>query len=93
MQFHFRSRGEDTIAKVAAAFKKDDVIKGCFPRVYKFLIMNDKCTILRTSLTQRSLDALIRVYSMSTTVKNFSDDDLNDLVDKFKAKKNREMLL
>ena len=58
-----------------------------------FSVMNDTCTILRFSLRQRSLDVLIRVYSMSTTVTNYSDDYLNVLIDEFKTKKNREMLL
>ena len=56
-----------------------------------FSLMNDICTPLRSSLSQHSLDALMRICREGPDA--LSPEDLEILVDLFKNEKKRKMLL
>ena len=55
-----------------------------------FSLMNDICSFLRTSLTTKTLDALMRINGNR---ERLSDESLEEIVDIFKCYKSREMPL
>lgn len=103
-----RRNGHTTTSAVYNQFLRDDVLKECFPLVYKmyyycmcipsstavversFSLMSNILTPKRNRMTQRNLDATMRICSFNH---HLNDNDLNELVDMFKGLKDRKMEL
>ena len=106
-QIRKRGDAEPTTADMHDLINKDGVLSQLFPRLKclfnlavlipcstatverGFSLMNSICTSSRSRLNQASLDALMRICKEGQD--SFNNDDLEEMVDIFKNKKNRRI--